>query len=91
MPTNLNFELLLVAFVLLMVLVVTTVGLAFNYVRAWRNTPLAADDADLETRLRQKREQIADLDTQIIEREKNLRERENAEADVRYLEACLSA
>ncbi len=90
MPTILNnFELLLIAFVLLMVLIVTTVGLASHYVRAWRNTPLAADDADLETRIQQKKEQVADLDSQITEREKNLRERENAEADVRYLEGRL--
>lgn len=91
MPTilnlNLNFELLLVAFALLMVLVVTTVGLAWHYVHAWRNTPLAADDGALEIRIRQKQERIADLDAGIIEREKNLRQRENAEAGVRYLES----
>ena len=91
MPTildlDLNFELLLVAFALLVVLVVTTVGLAWHYVRAWRNTPLAADDVDLETRIRQKKERLVDLDAGIIEREKNLRERENADADVRYLES----
>lgn len=91
MPTilnlDLNFELLLVVFALLMVLVVTTVGLAWHYVRAWRNTPLAADDVDLETRIRQKQERIVDLDAGIIEREENLRQRENADADVRYLES----
>jgi chromosome segregation ATPase len=91
MPTilnlNLNFELLLVAFALLMVLVVTTTGLAWHYVHAWRNTPLAADDAALETRIRQKQERLVDLDAGIVEREKNLHHRENADADVRYLES----
>ena len=83
---DLSFELLLTAFALAMVLVVTTVGLAWHYVHAWRNTPLAADDADLETRIRQRKERIVDLDTGLRERENNLRQREDMDADVRYLE-----
>ena len=84
---GLNFELLLVAFALLVVLVVSMVGLAWYYVRAWRNLPLAADDGDLETRIRQKRERIVDLDAGIAEREKNQGERDNLGADVRFLES----
>lgn len=83
---NFNFELLMVAFGLLMAMIVCTIGLAWHYVHAWRNTPLAADDVDLETRLRQKRERLVDLDAGIAERENNLRVRETADADVRYLE-----
>ena len=79
---NLNFELLLAAFALVILLVMVTVALAWHYVHAWRNTPLAADDVALESRIRQKQEQIADLDTAIAEREHNLRHREDAEAEV---------
>ncbi len=82
-----NFELLLVAFALLVVLIVSMMGLTWHHVRAWRNLPLAADDGDLETRIRQKQERLVDLDTGIAEREKSLDRRENMEADVRYLES----
>ncbi len=84
---DINFELLLVAFGLLLAMIASTMSLAWHYVHAWRNTPLAADDMDLETRLRQKRERLVDLDAGIVERENNLRQRETADADVRYLES----
>ncbi len=84
-----SVELLLGGFLLLLVLVATTMSLAASNARAWRNTPLAADLPDLESQLRQRQERLRDLDAAIQRREGELRKRDDLAAEITHLERRL--
>ena len=87
MLVEFNFELLLGAFLVLLVLAVMMLGLAHRHAHAWQNLPLVADDVGLDARIAEKRQRVADLDTEISARQSELKDIPDAQAELRYLES----
>jgi hypothetical protein len=87
MLVEFNFELLLGAFLFLLVLAVMMLGLAHRHAHAWQNLPLVADDVGLDARIAEKRQRVADLDTEISARQSELKDIPDAQAELRYLES----